>query len=107
MSDKKNEDYVVRMPDTGFGRSDRDGFLPRSPAMAPIGGSGSSLAQSVSRIDNSPLMSVLAYCASSISMTVVNKYVVSGQGWNVNFFYLTVQVRRLLAAPWHRARPPC
>jgi len=24
-------------------------------------------------------------------MTIINKYVVSGQGWNVNFFYLTVQ----------------
>jgi hypothetical protein len=27
-------------------------------------------------------------------MTVVNKYVVSGSFWNLNFFYLTVQVRK-------------
>jgi hypothetical protein len=26
-------------------------------------------------------------------MTMVNKYVVSGQGWNLSFFYLFIQVR--------------
>lgn len=26
-------------------------------------------------------------------MTVVNKFVVSGEGWNLFFFYLAVQVR--------------
>lgn len=47
----------------------------------------------MSKIDNSPGASILAYCFSSISMTVVNKFVVSGQFWNLNFFYLAVQVR--------------
>lgn len=27
-----------------------------------------------------------------MSMTLVNKYVVSGPEWNLNFFYLAVQV---------------
>ena len=45
------------------------------------------------RIDHHPGASILAYCLSSISMTVVNKYVVSGSSWNLNFFYLAVQVR--------------
>ena len=47
----------------------------------------------LSQLDNSPMIAVLAYCVASISMTVVNKYVVSGREWNLNFFYLAVQVR--------------
>ena len=43
-------------------------------------------------LDNSASLSILAYCFSSISMTVVNKYVVSGSGWNLFFFYLAIQV---------------
>lgn len=41
-------------------------------------------------------LSILAYCLSSISMTVVNKYVVSGDDWNLTSLYLALQVRRLL-----------
>jgi GDP-mannose transporter len=37
----------------------------------------------------------LAYCLASISMTVTNKYCVSGANWNLNFFYLAIQVRIL------------
>ncbi|KAI9275512.1 hypothetical protein BDA99DRAFT_495658 [Phascolomyces articulosus] len=33
-----------------------------------------------------------AYCIASILMTVTNKYVVSGYGFNMNFLLLTVQV---------------
>jgi GDP-mannose transporter len=29
---------------------------------------------------------------ASISMTVTNKYCVSGANWNLNFFYLAIQV---------------
>lgn len=94
MADKKNEDYVVRMPEGTFDKSEKGHFTPRASSMRSYGSSGPSLAQSVSKLDNSPIVSVLAYCASSISMTIVNKYVVSGQGWNLNFFYLTIQVRR-------------
>lgn len=46
-------------------------------------------------LNNSASLSILAYCFSSISMTVVNKYIVSGSGWNLFFFYLAVQVRRI------------
>jgi GDP-mannose transporter len=36
-------------------------------------------------------LSILAYCLSSISMTVVNKYVVSGDDWNLTSLYLALQ----------------
>ncbi|KAK7961671.1 GDP-mannose transporter [Apiospora aurea] len=45
----------------------------------------------LSKIESSPAAAVLAYCFSSMSMTLVNKYVVSGNEWNLNFFYLAVQ----------------
>jgi hypothetical protein len=46
----------------------------------------------LSNITNSPPISILAYCLASISMTVTNKYCVSGANWNLNFFYLAIQV---------------
>ncbi|KAH8653651.1 GDP-mannose transporter [Xylariales sp. PMI_506] len=46
---------------------------------------------SIQKFENSPGLSILAYCFASISMTVVNKYVVSGTSWNLNLFYLAVQ----------------
>ncbi|KAH7308230.1 hypothetical protein B0I35DRAFT_413568 [Stachybotrys elegans] len=92
MNEKKNEDFVVRMPDTGFEDKDKDIFRARSPMHRQSGtGMPSGMAQSLSRLDNSPPISVLAYCMSSISMTVVNKYVVSGSYWSLDFFYLAVQ----------------
>lgn len=42
---------------------------------------------------NNPMFSILAYCGSSILMTVSNKYCVNGTGWNLSFFLLAVQVR--------------
>ncbi|KAK6829742.1 UDP-galactose transporter [Apiospora arundinis] len=45
----------------------------------------------LSKIESSPAAAILAYCFSSMSMTLVNKYVVSGNEWNLNFFYLAVQ----------------
>jgi GDP-mannose transporter len=89
MSDKKNEDYVLRMPDSEgrHGNSkEKDPFLSRQSSRQP------SLTASFSQLENSPGLSILAYCLSSISMTVVNKYVVSGSEWNVNLLYLAVQV---------------
>lgn len=41
----------------------------------------------------SPLPPVLSYCASSIMMTVANKYILSFPEFNLNFFLLAVQVR--------------
>jgi len=44
-------------------------------------------------LSNNPILPVLAYCGSSIMMTVMNKYVLSGLDFNLNFFLLLVQVR--------------
>jgi GDP-mannose transporter len=50
---------------------------PRSPPSSPVA--------------NNAALSVLAYCGSSILMTVMNKYVLSSD-FNLNFFLLFVQV---------------
>lgn len=91
MSDKKNEDFVVRMPDSGT--VEKEPFLARSPPVRAHtgGGSGSHNSFSLAKVSNNPTVSIVAYCLSSISMTVVNKYVVSGSEWNLNFFYLAIQ----------------
>ncbi|OTB08473.1 hypothetical protein M426DRAFT_7787 [Hypoxylon sp. CI-4A] len=86
MSDKKNEDYAIRMPASPYG--EKDSFIPPRPARAA---SHPALGSQLAKIENSPAISILAYCLSSISMTVVNKYVVSGSEWNLNFFYLAIQ----------------
>ncbi|KAJ5826008.1 hypothetical protein N7474_003146 [Penicillium riverlandense] len=44
-----------------------------------------------STISSNSTASVLTYCMSSISMTLVNKYVVSGASWNLSFLYLATQ----------------
>jgi GDP-mannose transporter len=49
----------------------------------------------LAQLESNPGAAILAYCFSSISMTVVNKYVVSGSAWNLNFLYLAIQVRTL------------
>ncbi|KAJ2970143.1 hypothetical protein NUW58_g9785 [Xylaria curta] len=92
MSDKKNEDYAVRMPDSS-GRSpfggEKDPFIiPSRPTRVA---SHNTLSSRLAKVENNPTASILAYCFASISMTVVNKYVVSGSEWNLNFFYLGVQ----------------
>ncbi|KAK3368045.1 hypothetical protein B0H63DRAFT_66899 [Podospora didyma] len=88
MSNKRNEDIEMRPKDGQDFAEEKDSFLRRNssqrPAPVPI-------APIISKIDHSPGASILAYCLSSISMTVVNKYVVSGSSWNLNFFYLAVQ----------------
>lgn len=88
MTDKKNEDYVVRMGDDFDDKKEKDSFIPRLPTRKSYDNG----TNSIDKITNSPPLSIGAYCFSSISMTVVNKYVVSGNFWNLNFFYLTVQV---------------
>lgn len=47
---------------------------------------------SPSSITSNPIISILAYCAASISMTIINKFCVSGKDFNLNFFFLAVQV---------------
>jgi len=93
MSHKKNEDIEMRPLDGEEFGGERDPFLNRSNSQRarhdappiPVGAF-------IDRIDHSPGASILAYCLASISMTVVNKYVVSGSDWNLMFFYLAVQV---------------
>lgn len=89
-ADKKSDDFVLRMPERGDSfREEKDPFLERR-ASHKIGAVG--VPDSVAKIQNNPPVSILAYCLSSISMTVVNKYCVSGKNWNLNLFYLAVQV---------------
>lgn len=103
MADRKSEDAEARVPESTFevdnGDKEDDAFL----AQPPSGATPARLSQSLSSLDNSPLLSVAAYCLSSISMTVVNKYVVSGDFWNLTFFYLAVQVclHHGLVVAWH------
>ena len=90
MTDKKHDDLSIRMP----------AILEASP-VSPLRRSHNAhrhqqqpdaLLALWSRVEHSPLASVLAYCVASISMTLVNKYVVSGRYWNLNFLYLAMQV---------------
>lgn len=81
------------------GGNREDAVSARSPPVTLRSRMPQSLADIV---DNGPV-SVVAYCVSSISMTVVNKYVVSGSSWNLTFLYLAIQVRRCL--PLRTARP--
>lgn len=101
MDGKKNEDYAIKMPEYEMrdfsGRSSpsqREPFISRTNS----GKAGGIIP--VSNITNSPPISILAYCLASISMTVTNKYCVSGANWNLNFFYLAIQVRHTYASNW-------
>jgi GDP-mannose transporter len=88
MDEKKNEDFAVKMPEHEM-RSFNASPTQREAFLATKRGGGSS---PFSNITNNPPISILAYCLASISMTVTNKYCVSGPDWNLNFFYLAVQV---------------
>jgi GDP-mannose transporter len=81
MSDekKRDDDYVVDMGDQGREKFDA---LPRRNTPPPA----------AVAITNNPMIAILAYCGSSILMTVTNKYVLSGLDYNLNFFLLCVQV---------------
>lgn len=81
MSDKKVDDYVVNIPSDGYEK--KDPFLERH---------ASRYGSALSSLEHSAGLSILAYCLSSISMTIVNKYVVSGVSWNLNFLYVACQV---------------
>lgn len=79
--DKKRDDFTLEMGD----RNGKNFERPVSPLRhntAPLGAAV-----------NNPIFPVLSYCASSILMTVTNKFVLSGLGFNLNFFLLCVQVR--------------
>ncbi|KAF1985934.1 golgi GDP-mannose transporter-like protein [Aulographum hederae CBS 113979] len=74
--DKKREDYTV-----DIGKEKFDSARPESPKMPP----------QQRGITEHPAFPVVAYCGSSILMTVTNKYVLSGLDYNLNFFLLCVQ----------------
>lgn len=81
MSDeKKRDDYPVDMADRKEARMSSPLRVPppRHTVHYTVG-------------DN-PMVAVISYCGSSILMTVTNKYVLSGTGFNLSFFLLAVQV---------------
>ncbi|KAL2848469.1 hypothetical protein BJY01DRAFT_211822 [Aspergillus pseudoustus] len=81
MSDsRKPDDYAIEMEKLDQDKSFQGPPSPPQPR--------SSAANSVA---NNAVLSVLAYCGSSILMTVMNKYVLSGADFNLNFFLLCVQ----------------
>ena len=78
--DKKSDDY-----DMPAGKEFRaPSPLTRLPSVHRSGNTS---------VTENPIAAVLAYCGSSIMMTVTNKYVLSGVDFNLNFFLLCVQVR--------------
>ncbi|KAL8734516.1 MAG: hypothetical protein Q9166_001416 [cf. Caloplaca sp. 2 TL-2023] len=77
---KKTDDYELR--DIS---SSGKGYEP--PISTPRAGSSAPIVAAT----NNPVFPVLSYCGSSILMTVTNKYVLSGFGFNLNFFLLAVQ----------------
>ena len=81
---KKRDETVIDMDE----KTERGYHSPpRSPGpKTPTGG-----AAPIAAVTNNPVFPVLSYCASSILMTVTNKYVLSGS-FNLNFFLLCVQV---------------
>ena len=78
---KKTDDYESR----DIGGSGK-GYEP--PMSTPRSGGSAPIIAAT----NNPVFPVLSYCGSSILMTVTNKYVLSGFGFNLNFFLLAVQV---------------
>jgi len=81
MSDEKRsqKEYLLDIDDKGE-RNFSQAPASRSATPAP------------SAMANNPVFPILAYCGSSILMTVTNKYVLSGLDFNLNFFLLCVQV---------------
>lgn len=84
---KKRDDLVIDLGEKrGYDSPLRSPMIdhPRTPGIAPP--------QMPAAVSNNPIFPVLSYCASSIMMTVTNKFVLSGTGFNLNFFLLGVQV---------------
>jgi len=79
--DKKRDDITLEL-------GERRGTGFESPIISPRPAPAAPMASAV----NNPIFPVLSYCGSSILMTVTNKFVLSGTGFNLNFFLLAVQV---------------
>jgi GDP-mannose transporter len=82
-SDKKSDDNTMEMGSVDASSKAFDPPVTQQPRSAPNPSSSAS---------NNAVLPVLAYCGSSILMTVMNKYVLSGLDFNLNFFLLCVQV---------------
>jgi GDP-mannose transporter len=80
VEDKKSDDYTVEM-----GKDSGNKEFEAAPPPTPSPRAGPSMS-------NNPALPVLAYCGSSIMMTVMNKYVLSGLDFNLNFLLLCIQV---------------
>ncbi|KAH7193308.1 uncharacterized protein B0J16DRAFT_334929 [Fusarium flagelliforme] len=99
---KKNDDFVMtnmsegaNENNIGDGEKENDSLVGRGPGTNALPAQPGGF---MAKVENSGPFSILAYCLSSISMTVVNKYVVSGTSWNLTFFYLAVQSIVCIAA---------
>jgi GDP-mannose transporter len=99
---KKNDDFVManmsegaNENNIGDGEKENDSLVGRGPGTSALPAQPGGF---MAKVENSGPFSILAYCLSSISMTVVNKYVVSGTSWNLTFFYLAVQSIVCIAA---------
>lgn len=84
--DKKRDEYDIELGEKHAKAFDAPPTPPQTrftPAPSP-------------QLANNPILPILSYCASSILMTVTNKYVLSGMDYNLNFFLLCTQVRTRL-----------
>jgi len=92
MADRNKEDQdAIPLRGASFDEEEGDSLVGRAHAHAKPNHASLLPPFSLATIDNNAPASVLAYCMASISMTVVNKYVVSGAEWNLTFFYLACQ----------------
>ena len=80
MSDEKKQDQL------------EEGFAEKAPRAVSPAAPPRPTPSTTSSVANNPVVPVLAYCGSSILMTVTNKYILSGRDWNLNFLLLCVQV---------------
>lgn len=79
--DKRSDDYTVEMNKLDQGNKEFEAAPPPTPSP-----------RASPSVSNNPALPVLAYCGSSIMMTVMNKYVLSGLDFNLNFLLLCIQV---------------
>ena len=89
MSDqKKNDNYI---PMDKMDSESSSSYKPQPPPPQPRHSAVASAA-------NNATLAIISYCASSILMTVTNKYVLSGVDFNLNFFLLCIQVCRAITS---------
>jgi GDP-mannose transporter len=83
MSDgKRRDEYDIELGE----KNNKDFDAPPSPPQTRF------IPAPSTSLSNNPVVPIISYCASSILMTVTNKYVLSGTDYNLNFFLLCVQV---------------